>query len=173
MTPQEGRAAANVIGTQLQHEWMTTAKVIAAIPDANKDWKPEAKSRSAWDLAVHLAGADIWFLDSILSGAFTSDGDGDAKLKAAVQTPAALADWYKHEFPKRLEQVLALPDHKFTDVIEFYGMKNPAVVYLNFALVHGVHHRGQLATYLRPMGGKVPSIYGGSADETWQGPAAS
>ena len=32
-------------------------------------------------------------------------------------------------------------------------------------LLHTIHHRGQLSTYLRPMGGKVPSIYGGSADE--------
>lgn len=66
--------------------------------------------------------------------------------------------------------MLALPDHKFTEIIDSYGMKNPAIVYLNFCLVHGVHHRGQLLAYLRPMGGKVPSIYGGSADETWQGP---
>ncbi len=86
MTPSEARAAANVIGTQLQHEWMTTAKVIAAIPDENKDWKPEPKSRSAWELAVHLAGADIWFLDSILNGKFASDSDGDTKLKAAAPT---------------------------------------------------------------------------------------
>ena len=172
MTPQEARAAVNVIGTQLQHEWMTTAKVIAAIPDGNKDWKPEPKARSAWELAIHLAGADIWFLTAILDGKFTSDPDGDAKLKAAAPTPAQLADWYKHQFPKTLEQVLALPEHKFTDIIDFYGMKNPALVYLNFALVHGVHHRGQLSTYLRPMGGKVPSIYGGSADETWQGNAS-
>ena len=28
-----------------------------------------------------------------------------------------------------------------------------------------VHHRGQLSTYLRPMGSTVPSIYGPSADE--------
>ena len=28
-----------------------------------------------------------------------------------------------------------------------------------------VHHRGQLSTYIRPMGGKVPSIYGPSADD--------
>lgn len=27
-----------------------------------------------------------------------------------------------------------------------------------------IHHRGQLSTYIRPMGGKVPSIYGPSAD---------
>lgn len=27
-----------------------------------------------------------------------------------------------------------------------------------------IHHRGQLTTYIRPMGGKVPSVYGPSAD---------
>ncbi|HLH31642.1 MAG TPA: DinB family protein [Terriglobia bacterium] len=32
------------------------------------------------------------------------------------------------------------------------------------ALFDAVHHRGQLSTYIRPMGGKVPSIYGPSAD---------
>jgi uncharacterized damage-inducible protein DinB len=32
-------------------------------------------------------------------------------------------------------------------------------------LYDAVHHRGQLTTYLRPMGGKVPSIYGPSGDE--------
>jgi uncharacterized damage-inducible protein DinB len=173
MTPQEARAAANIIGTQLQHEWMTTAKVIEAIPEGNKEWKPEPKSRSAWDLAVHLAGSDIWFLDSILNGAFGADAEGEVKLKGAAPTPAKLASWYKHEFPKKLEQVLALPDHKLTEVIDFFGMKNPAIVYLNIALVHGVHHRGQLCGYLRPMGGKVPSIYGGSADETWKGSTVS
>jgi uncharacterized damage-inducible protein DinB len=169
MTPQEARAAANVIGTQLQHEWMSTAKVIAAIPDSNKEWKPDPKSRSAWDLATHLAGADVWFLDSVLTGTFSYDPDGEAKLKAAAPTPAALAEWYKKTFPARLEQVLALPDQKFADTLDFFGRKGPAVGYLNFGLVHGVHHRGQLAAYLRPMGSKVPSIYGGSADETWQG----
>ena len=35
-------------------------------------------------------------------------------------------------------------------------------------LFDAVHHRGQLSTYLRPMGGKVPSIYGPSADDTGQ-----
>ena len=34
------------------------------------------------------------------------------------------------------------------------------------ALFDAVHHRGQLSTYIRPMGGKVPSIYGPSADTT-------
>lgn len=33
--------------------------------------------------------------------------------------------------------------------------------------VDSVHHRGQFSVYLRLAGGKVPSIYGPSADEPW------
>ena len=32
-------------------------------------------------------------------------------------------------------------------------------------LLDMIHHRGQLSAYLRPMGAKVPSIYGPSADD--------
>jgi uncharacterized damage-inducible protein DinB len=39
------------------------------------------------------------------------------------------------------------------------------VLYLNLHLKHSIHHRGQLSAYLRPMGSKVPSIYGPSGDE--------
>jgi uncharacterized damage-inducible protein DinB len=44
-------------------------------------------------------------------------------------------------------------------------MQAPAATYLGLLIKHSVHHRGQLSAYLRPMGGKVPAIYGGSADE--------
>jgi uncharacterized damage-inducible protein DinB len=44
-------------------------------------------------------------------------------------------------------------------------MKQPNVTYLGFANNHSIHHRGQLAAYLRAMGSKVPAIYGTSADE--------
>jgi uncharacterized protein len=149
MTPQEARAAVNVIGTQLQHEWMTTAKVLEAVPEDNKGYKPEPKSRSGWEIATHLAQTDIWFLDGLLKGSF---GPPDASAPAPA-TVTELVGWYKKTFPAKLEQVLAMPDHKFTEILDFYGMKNPAIVYLNFCLVHMVHHRGQLSAYLRPMGG--------------------
>jgi uncharacterized damage-inducible protein DinB len=42
--------------------------------------------------------------------------------------------------------------------------QQPAVMYLNLLMHHSVHHRGQLSMYLRPMGAKVPSIYGESYD---------
>jgi uncharacterized damage-inducible protein DinB len=47
------------------------------------------------------------------------------------------------------------------------------VVYVAFMSNHSIHHRGQLSTYLRPMGSKVPSIYGGSADEPITRPSAA
>ena len=166
MTPDQARAVANAVGQQLQNEWMTTYKVLSAIPEGKKEHKPEENSRTAWDLATHLATADIWFLDGVLNGKFENPGE-----QSPAPTCAGVADWYKKEFPNRLERVLAMPDHKLTEIIDFFGMKMPAVQYLMFALVHMVHHRGQLSTYLRPMGGKVPSIYGGSFDEQWQGPA--
>jgi uncharacterized damage-inducible protein DinB len=165
MTPDQAKTVAQAVGQQLQHEWMTTYKVIKALPETGRDYKPQADSRSAWELATHLAGADIWFLDSILNGKFETPSEN-----APAPTVDGVADWYKQAFPERLEKVLALEGGKLSQILDFYGMKMPAVQYLVFTLVHMVHHRGQLSTYLRPAGGKVPSIYGGSFDEQWTGP---
>ena len=49
--------------------------------------------------------------------------------------------------------------------VDFYGLRTfPAIVLLQIILNHTIHHRGQLSTYLRPMGAKVPSLYGPSYD---------
>ena len=59
-------------------------------------------------------------------------------------------------------------------MVDFFGLfKSPAVALMGFANNHGIHHRGQLAAYLRAMGSKVPAIYGGSADEPFQAAAAN
>ena len=53
-----------------------------------RNYKPDDKSRSAWELATHLATADMWFLDSVLNGKFEWDPDlkGDRKIYAAMLT---------------------------------------------------------------------------------------
>lgn len=165
MNADQAKSVTAVVGQQLQNEWMTTYKVIAAVPEGKKDYKPEPNSRSAWELATHIAGADIWFLDGVINGKFA-----DPTEKEPAPTVAGVADWYKKEFPNRLERALALDGNKLAQIIDFYGIKAPAAQFLIFTLVHMVHHRGQLSSYLRPMGGKVPSIYGGSFDEQWLGP---
>ena len=74
--------------------------------------------------------------------------------------------------PEKLKTLRALPDETLAREVDFFGMmKLPVVSYLGLANNHSVHHRGQLAAYLRPMVSKVPSIYGGSADEPMQAAA--
>ena len=51
MKPDQAKAIAEVVGQNLQGEWMHTYKAINAVPDAKKDYKPETNSRSAWELA--------------------------------------------------------------------------------------------------------------------------
>jgi uncharacterized damage-inducible protein DinB len=68
-----------------------------------------------------------------------------------------------------IERVRALSAQQLSAPLDFMGAFNlPAVAYLGFLNNHSIHHRGELATYLRPMGSKCPSIYGGSYDEPWQ-----
>jgi len=58
-----------------------------------------------------------------------------------------------------------LTDEQLLKFVDFRGYFNlRAVMYLGFVLHHTIHHRGQLSVYLRPMGAKVPSIYGESYD---------
>jgi uncharacterized damage-inducible protein DinB len=88
---------------------------------------------------------------------------------APAATVSGLVDWYKKEMPKLVEHVLAMDPAKLAQVVDFFGMKMPNAQFLVWQAVHNAHHRGQLSTYLRPMGAKVPSIYGGSFDQPWQG----
>ena len=159
MTADQAKAVGAALGQQLQYEWMATVKVIEAIPEANKNWKPAESSRSAWELALHLAETDVWFLESVLNQKF------GAPAPSGATTIAELAAWYKAQMPARLERVLALDGAHLAPIVTFYSYKMPNAQYLVFAAVHAAHHRGQLSAYLRPMGARVPSIYGGSADE--------
>lgn len=154
----------------MEGEFSATCKVLDAVAAGNRDYRPDAKSRTAWELAVHLATSDVWFLDSIMNGAFAWDPAAAKAAESQFKTPADLTAFYKSTFPAKLQAVRELPADKLTREIDFFGMFSmPAVSFLGFANNHGIHHRGQLAAYLRPMGSKVPAIYGGSADEPMQG----
>jgi uncharacterized damage-inducible protein DinB len=69
---------------------------------------------------------------------------------------------------RAVDRIRALKAEQLATPIDFFGAFNlPAAFYLGFLNNHSIHHRGQLAVYLRPMGAKCPSIYGGSYDEPW------
>lgn len=165
MTPENAKAAAEVIADWWQGEFAATCQVIAAVKDDNRDYRPDPKSRTAWELATHIATADIWFLDCIINGAFAYNPEAAKAEEGRFKTVADVVAFYKKAFPEKLKALRAVPAEKFTEVIDFFGfMKMPRANFVAMANNHSIHHRGQLAAYLRAHGSKVPNIYGPSAD---------
>jgi uncharacterized damage-inducible protein DinB len=167
---QQAQFLAQYLTTLWEGEYAATCKVLAAVPDGNKGYKPDPKSRTLWEVATHLATSDIWFLQAVCDGKFVWDPEASKKAEEAITSTAALVEYYQREFPAGLARVRALPADKLTAVTDFFGLFQwPSVQYLGFGNNHSVHHRGQLAAHLRAAGSKVPAIYGGSADEPMQG----
>jgi hypothetical protein len=60
--PEFAEAFRDLMGDVLSREVKLTARVLASIPDEGREYRPHPKSRSAWELAWHVA-AGVWFLD--------------------------------------------------------------------------------------------------------------
>lgn len=146
----------------LRNESRTTKSVLSAVPNAQLDYRPDPCAKSANELFRHIAAADVLFLKTVIDGAFVP---GSVKIPEDLKSPQEIAEWYATEHAKHLEEVSGLAGEQLIRVVDFRGIfQRPAWTFLNFGLVHAIHHRGQLSTYLRPMGGKVPAIYGESYD---------
>ena len=138
-----------------------TKRVINAVPDTKSDYRPDPNARTAKDLAWHIANTDIQFLDGIADLKFSMESP-----ETKPQTSAEVVAWYDENLKRGIARIAAMTPEQLLTPIEFFGVFNlPAALYLGFLNNHSIHHRGELATYLRPMGSKVPSIYGGSYDE--------
>ena len=170
MTPEHATLIGQQYAQLMQGEFPATCKVLAAVKDDTRDYKPDAKSRSAWELATHLATADVWFLDSVITGKFVWDPEAAKKAEGQFTSVADIVTFYQKTFTEKLKVVQAMPPADLARTVDFFGMmQKPAAEFLGMANNHSVHHRGQLAAYLRGMGSKVPAIYGGSADEPMPG----
>lgn len=146
----------------VKNEHRSTRSVIEAIPLSNVDYRPDPYSKTAMELAWHIVAAEHRFYSGIVAGAFDFTPNHRPEN---VQTPAQIGQWYGDSFAKNFDALTKLSGDQLARTIDFRGMfQLPAVAYLNFSLNHSIHHRGQLSTYLRAMGGRVPSIYGESYD---------
>jgi uncharacterized damage-inducible protein DinB len=163
MNSNEAKTVADYLIADFESEMQTTLRVLGAVPNNHLDYRPDPKSKTALGLVRHIPLEDEWLLNSIANGAFTPPpDDSDA---CGIMTPADAVARYKEKVPAALARVRALPGEELTKVIDLLGMiQAPGINFLGLATKHSVHHRGQLSTYLRPMGGKVPGIYGPSAD---------
>lgn len=163
MTGDHARAAADIMTSIGEGEFPATCQVLAAVRDDNRDYKPDAKSRSAWELSAHLATTDVWFLHSIAEGAFVWDPTQHAASQ--FNSVSDIVAFYQRAIPESLQRLRTLDAERLTRDLSFFSAYNwPAVRFIGFFNNHSIHHRGQLAAYLRAMGPKVPNIYGPSAD---------
>lgn len=163
MGSNETKTIADFLIADFENEMQTTLRVIQAVPNAHLDYRPDSKSKTALGLVRHITLEDEWLLNGIANGEFTPQpDDSDA---CGIMNAADAAARYKEKVPAALNRVRAVPGEKLAKVIDLLGMiQAPGVNFLAIAVKHSVHHRGQLSTYLRPMGGKIPGIYGPSAD---------
>lgn len=168
-TPEFALAYREMMLQSFSNEVQTTKKVIAAIPENKRDYRPDPHARTAWELAWHLANSDIQFLDAIADLKFSM---ATPEQKDKPKTVAELVSWYEQNYNRAANRVRGLSPQQLLTLVDFAGLfKFPAVFYLALLNNHSIHHRGALVTYLRPMGAKVPSIYGGSYDEPFEAAA--
>ena len=162
LQPEQALIIRDFVLPNLKAEHLVTRRVVEAIPLDNGDYRPDAIGKSAIDLAWHIVGAEHRFLDAAVTGAFDFSNTGRPD---SLRTSADIAGWYGETFERDVKRVEALAGDQLVKTIDFRGIfQLPAIAYVQIGMNHSIHHRGQLSTYLRPMGAKVPSIYGESYD---------
>jgi uncharacterized damage-inducible protein DinB len=146
----------------LKIEHRTTRAVLEAVPADKGEYRPDSYAKTAMELVRHIAAAENRFLETTINGEFSTAGAG---IPESVKTPVEVSAWYAKEFGKNFDALTKLKAEQLLKMVDFRGLfQLPAVAYLQVGLNHSIHHRGQLSTYLRPMGSKVPAIYGESYD---------
>ncbi len=165
MTGDQAKFLAEQMLGGMRQEMATTCKVLAAVNREKGDYRPDGKSRTAWQIATHIATADPWFLNSALDGKFVFDPAAAAAAEATITTVPELVAFYEKNFGAALDRAAVASPDDLTRIVDFFGMMQmPAVSYFAMTNNHSIHHRGQLSAYLRAMGSKVPDIYGPSGD---------
>jgi uncharacterized damage-inducible protein DinB len=149
-------------------EHKTTVKVLRAFPAGKDDLKPAEKSRTAAELAGVFVGEQSGIMDGVLKGQI--DWASFHKPPASVQDVATTLE---SEYARISKGVRAMSesDWNAADIDWPVAPKQMGKIRrgdLLWMAVHDmIHHRGQFSVYLRMAGGKLPSIYGPTADEPW------
>jgi uncharacterized damage-inducible protein DinB len=162
MTPDQASFLLQFELPALKNEHRTTSSVIKAIPVNAPEYRPDPLSKTAPELAWHIAATEQRFLSAIVGGAFDFS---PLTRPESVKNSADIADWYDKSFETYFSKLSELSPEQATKILDFRGLfQLPAVAFIRFASSHTIHHRGQLSTHLRALGGKVPAIYGESYD---------
>ncbi len=141
-----------------EDETKTTRNVIARIPEGS-DYRPDPKSRTASEIAWQIVCEERMIIEALETGkAAWNPSPAPATIKEMVEI-------YETQRADVVQRLKALPAARWDGTLEFFGNQRPASPMAWSFLFDIVHHRGQITTYLRPMGSTVPQIYGPSGDE--------
>jgi len=139
-------------------ESKTTRKVLARIPDG-ADYRPDPKSRTAQEIAWQIVCEEKMIIDAMETGNVSW---APPPMPASMQEVLAAYDRQSVAMAARWQ---ALSPDRWSGTLDFFGTPRDAAAMAWSFLFDIVHHRGQITTYLRPMGSTVPQVYGPSADE--------
>jgi uncharacterized damage-inducible protein DinB len=137
--------------------------VLKALPADALSYKPHEKSPSAEQLVYTIASGRAASVELI-------DTQRIERTKIAPPPLNEMIALVERANAQLMERVPKMDDAAWNQKGKLYFdgklMMEPVVgEFLWFLLFDGIHHRGQLSAYMRPMGAKVPSIYGPSADD--------
>lgn len=139
-------------------ESRTTHNVLARIPDGS-DYRPDPKSRTAQQIAWQIVCEEKMIIEALESGR------ADWAPPEMPTTMKDVIDAYDAQSSKMSGRWAALTPDQWDGSLEFFGSERPASPMAWSFLFDIIHHRGQITTYLRPMGSTVPQVYGPSGDE--------
>ena len=148
---------------RLKAETPTFLKVLQALPADKLSYKPHERSASAEQIA--------WMIASETKACVDVARDHRAEWKEVPAPPLKeMISQFDQAARELIDMVEKMTDGSWMKAADFYYQgkvvsNQPAGQFIWFCLFDAIHHRGQLTAYLRPMGGKVPAIYGPSADE--------
>jgi uncharacterized damage-inducible protein DinB len=157
------KTARDFFAESLKAEGPKFVRVLKAIPADKASYKPHDRCSSAADIA--------WLLASELHDAceIVDKGQVEFVMQPAPAVPQSV-EAYERNLKDLEARVAKMSDAAWDRTANFLVdgksvWQAPAGDMLFGFLFDAIHHRGQLSSYLRPMGAKVPSIYGPSADD--------
>ncbi|HLC78660.1 MAG TPA: DinB family protein [Candidatus Nanoarchaeia archaeon] len=150
-----------------EQEFKTTLKVLKAYPQHRQNFKPHEISMSAKDLAWLFAAEESVVIPGVIAGNIEWN-----KMPKAPETMEEAISELEKVHHKMTQTLKDTPEESLKGTMEFMVAPKtmglvPKMQVLWMILMDQIHHRGQFSVYLRMAGGKVPSIYGPSADEPW------
>jgi len=142
-------------------ETATTLKAMRALPEDKLLFTPHERSSNARNV-MRTFVFEMYLIESCVFG---EEIDRSRFQTYAPDKPATLIDDFEKEAAHVVSAMEKLSETDMSKPVEFAGKEFAASEFMLMMLFDQIHHRGQLTTYIRMPGGKVPSIYGPSADD--------